>query len=454
MKRNRIFISLLAGAIALFSLTSCLFEQKDQFDESASVRMSQTLANTKAVLTQQTNGWIMCYYPDNDQYYGGFNYIVKFTEETATVWSEIFDGSSESLYKMTTNNGPVLSFDTNNELFHFFATPSGSTKNLYGDTGRYQAYRGDFEFLILSANAQEVRLKGNRSGCLIVMVPFTGDDPDAYMQKVRNSNEAIFVSEFNGTVGTLPLHIFLDLSNRQAQINIIEEDAAVQKIAYMYTENGIRFYKPVTVGTYTIQELNWNAEAQKLTSAEVDLVGALPAGWHAYDDFIGTWKLTFNGGASFLDGIVISEVEKGKSFIISGFSKQFDLKATYNLGSGKVQLLSQIVGKNESGNDIRMASWDSKAGYVNYGDTIGFFLTFGENAEGVDDASTIYFSDNHVWLSYTVSGFILYRMNGSTRLGASTAPWLFRMDEATGTAIAADQYNRLRTPSKLTRVNE
>ena len=266
--------------------------------------------------------------------------------------------------------------------------------------------------------------------------------------------EDIFVSEFNGTIGSDKLHIFLDLSYRQAEINLADDEDDVQKMPYIYTDKGIRMYKPVTVGGNTFQELEWVADSQKLVSkagVAIDLVGTLPEGWHAYNDFLGNWKMAFEGGKSFLDGITITEDVKGESFLISGLSAQFDVKATYNLGSDKVQLLSQIVG-NDGTYSIRMASWDSKAGYVNYSDTIGFFLTFGENEEGVDDASTIYFSDNHVWGTYVVSGFILYRMNGSTRIGAANAPWVFRTAEATGepftTAVA-----RIKAPTKFIRVN-
>lgn len=459
MKRNRLFTCILAGAVALFSLQSCLFEQKDLFEEGASARLASVLTNAKQVLTQQSNGWLMYYYPDNNQYYGGFNYILQFGEEHVTVWSERFSEPGTSLYKMATNNGPVLSFDTTNWPFHFFATPSGGSKNLYGDSGKYQAYRGDFEFLLLSATSSEVLLKGTRSGNIIRMVPFAGGSPESYMKAVNQCVEDIFVSEFNGTLDNSPFHIFLDLTNRQAQLNLIpsneEEQPDVVKVAYMYTDKGLRLYEPVTLDGKTVQELIWVADEQSLISPlgadKVHLEGTLPEGWHAYDDFIGQWTLTYNAGASFLDGIEIKELEKGKSFSVAGLSHQFEMKATYNLGSGKVQLLSQIVG-NDGTYSIRVAAWDSKAGKVTYTDTIGFFLTFGANAEGVDDASTIYFSDNRVWLTYPVNGFIMYRMNGSTRIGASTAPWVFRNDEATGAKVTVDP-NRLPTPTVLTRVN-
>jgi hypothetical protein len=315
----------------------------------------------------------------------------------------------------------------------------------------YQAHRGDFEFVILSATPEEVRLKGKRSGCLVVMVPFSGD-PEQYISSVNDMIEQIFVSSFDGTIGGEQGHIFLDLSNRQAYVSLTDEqyEGKEFKMPYMYTDKGIRLYKPVEVGTHTVSELVWEADTQKLLSVAgasdaIDLVGTLPEGWHAYDDYLGNWTLTFNSEKNTMEGIVISQTERGKSFTISGLSNQFDVVATYNLGTGKMTLLSQIVGKDENNYDIRMASWDSKAGYVNYGNTIGFTLTFGPNAEGVDDASTIYFADNRVWGTYVVSGFILYRMSGSTRIGNALDPWLFR------TGISNP--NRLASPSKLTRAN-
>lgn len=451
MKYNRLIACMLAGALAALSFQSCLFEQEDLFDKSASERLSDALENAQKVLQGPSQGWLMYYYPDNEQLYGGYNYIVKFSPSEATVWSENIEGSYSSTYRMGTDDGPVLSFDSFNYGFHYFATPSGGSGNLYGETGMYQAHRGDFEFVILSATPEEVRLKGKRSGCLVVMVPFSGD-PEQYISSVNDMIEQIFVSSFDGTIGGEQGHIFLDLSNRQAYVSLTDEqyEGKEFKMPYMYTDKGIRLYKPVEVGTHTVSELVWEADTQKLLSVAgaadaIDLVGTLPEGWHAYDDYLGNWTLTFNSEKNTMEGIVISQTERGKSFTISGLSDQFDVVATYNLGTGKMTLLSQIVGKDENNYDIRMASWDSKAGYVNYGNTIGFTLTFGPNADGVDDASTIYFADNRVWGTYVVSGFILYRMSGSTRIGNALDPWLFR------TGITNP--NRLASPSKLTRAN-
>ena len=103
MKYNRLIACMLAGALAALSFQSCLFEQEDLFDKSASERLSAALENAQKVLQEPSQGWLMYYYPDNEQLYGGYNYIVKFSPSEATVWSENIEGSYSSTYRMGTS---------------------------------------------------------------------------------------------------------------------------------------------------------------------------------------------------------------------------------------------------------------------------------------------------------------------------------------------------------------
>ena len=172
---NRIITGLLTVAVMSLTFQSCLKDQEDVFDDSAAARLTKTLQEAQKVLVGAEYGWRMYYYPDPDKSYGGYVYTLKFTNDKVTVYSEIFDGAAESLYKMTRDDGPVLSFDTFNQNMHYFATPSGSMRNLYGESGRYQAYKGDFEFVIYKATAQEVILKGKRTRNVIKMYPRSAD---------------------------------------------------------------------------------------------------------------------------------------------------------------------------------------------------------------------------------------------------------------------------------------
>lgn len=155
MRLNKLFIATLL-AFSTLAFQSCLKDQEDFFDESSSERMQAVLENTKAVLTSSDNGWIFDYYPDRNLSYGGIIYALKFDDKKVSVRCELSPDMEEtSFYKLNTNNGPVLSFDSYNTLMHFFATPS---------SGEYEAKDGDFEFMIMDVTEDRITLRGNRTG--------------------------------------------------------------------------------------------------------------------------------------------------------------------------------------------------------------------------------------------------------------------------------------------------
>jgi len=417
MKHFRYTALAVSAVLAAFTFQSCLFEQEDIFEESASQRLAQTTAKAQQVLVSASNGWKMYYYPHSSQMYGGYIYTMSFTDEDVTVTGEILSDPSEtctSKYKMTYDDGPVLSFDTNNYAFHYFATPSGSGSNLYGVSGMYQAFGGDFEFLILSAAPEEVVLQGKRTGNTIRMLPLSGDMVE-YVESVQAMSEDMFVSAFDGTVGGEGLHVDLDLDYRQATLSLTDDKYADDedglysaKVAYLYTDTGIKLYKPTVIGTHTFDELTWDSSSQKLVSTSgesVDIVGKLPEGWHAFDDFLGTWTMTYDGSSTISD-ITIEQDGDSRSFLINGMSTGFSVKASYNLGQGIININAQYVGATDT-YDILMAGWDGAAGYVNY-------TVSGMNGTLDEEANVITWADDGDWGSYKCSGFILYNfLNGS-----------------------------------------
>lgn len=427
---KRTVIALLA-AFAALSIASCVRDEAPVFEESASVRLQNALKNAQTVLTSAENGWRMYYYPDPDKAYGGYLYTMKFTQGEVEVWSDLFDGSSKSLYKMTTDNGPVLSFDTGNYNFHFFATPSGSARNLYGVSGRYQAYKGDFEFLIISATKDEVVLKGKRTGNRIVMVPLAAsEDPAVVTEQAYECSEAVFVSNFTGTIGGEEASVYLYLGDRWADIDLTGEayadaDNAHAETPYAFTETGILFYEPVEVGPYTLEGFKWDGATGSLVAidgatTEVSLQGKLPEGWHAYADFLGTYTLNYRDGAAQMPNVTISEYERGSSYVISGLSDVFDVLGTYDLASGRMEIQAQYVGQ-EGDNLVMMAAWDSNAGYVNYGEG-GMFGTLDE------EGNTITWANNGRWSGYKPESFILYFFTSAgTRIGSTAgSQWVWK----------------------------
>lgn len=151
---------LFAILLSSFFFLACTSDQEDIFSTSSSLRMQDVLDKTKAALTGNENGWALDYYPDRNLTYGGIAYAIQFKGTEATVYSQESDKSETSLYKLTNDDGPVLSFDTYNSLMHAYATPSSS---------EYEAKDGDFEFIIMDVQNDLITLKGKRSGNLMYM---------------------------------------------------------------------------------------------------------------------------------------------------------------------------------------------------------------------------------------------------------------------------------------------
>jgi hypothetical protein len=369
---KRIIPILAAAVLSAFVFSACVKDEEPIFEKSASLRVKEAMDNAQKVLTSAANGWKMYYYPHPDQNYGGYMYALQFDNESVTVWSELFTGSSTSLYKMTNDDGPVLSFDTDNYAFHFFATPSGSTKNLYGVSGLYQAYKGDFEFIVMSAKPDEVILKGKRSGNKIYMYPLD-EEPGAFIDKAARNSDDIFVSSFAGTIGGEAATAYLDLSYRWITLTLTGEQYAESEDAsvdapYMVTDTGVRFYEPVKVGSYTLEALDWDNNTQSLVSVSGDpvsvaLKGQLPPGWRAYNDLLGDYDLVYNdSGEAYYSAprtvrVSLVEDEYKKSMLLKGVNDLYDLKVQYDLSSGNIFIMGQIIGTWEpNGNSIYWAA--------------------------------------------------------------------------------------------------
>ena len=167
-------------------LQSCLKDQEDVFDKSSSLRMQEVLDKTKAALTGNENGWTLDYYPSRDLSYGGIAYAIQFKGTEATVYSQNAEKGETSLYKLTNDDGPVLSFDTYNSLMHAYATPSSS---------EYEAKDGDFEFIIMDVQSDLITLKGKRSGNMMYMHRLSQPAKE-YIAAVQNIEEKMYSGKY------------------------------------------------------------------------------------------------------------------------------------------------------------------------------------------------------------------------------------------------------------------
>ncbi len=436
---KKILSYLLITVVTSMSLVSCLYQEEDLFDKSSSVRMAETLVDIQKVLTGSSQGWVMYYYPNGGAGYnagtqgiGGYVLTMTFTDTEVTAWNEVLDGSSTSIYKLTNDDGPVLAFDSFNYSLHYFATPSGSSKNLYGETGNYQAYKGDFEFLVLKHTPEEIILKGKRSLNYYKMYPLSVS-PEQYATQTAEISELVFMSSFDGSFQGKPAHISLDLNARQATITLNGDADKAGTVAYNFTPEGIRFYKDLSIGDYTFSSFIFDRDKATLTSVqypEMVLQGSLPEGWSSYSSFLGNWTLNYNNGKT-ISGVQFKENVEGKSYLISGLHDKLDIVAEYDLGTGTFQVHPQHLLSEpdpETGYYILLGMRSVATGYYSFSQTYGMKGALST----IEGKETIKMSDNGKWArgADTFALYFLSRNSYSTsdRVGYVTDNWYWKSE--------------------------
>ena len=137
MKHQNIYQAILPVSVLAFVFSACTFEQEDFFDESASLRIQHTNDNVKNILCQgsEQNGWLIQYFVAGTEDYDfeGFNLFGRFYDNGKVTLSSnhryLRNGNAgsytkyTSFYEMLAEEGPVLSFDTWNDVLTVFVDP-------------------------------------------------------------------------------------------------------------------------------------------------------------------------------------------------------------------------------------------------------------------------------------------------------------------------------------------
>ena len=227
--------------------TSCLKDQDNLFDKSASARVSEYLSNTKRVLTSSENGWVLDFFPDRKQSYGGYSYTLKFTDQNVEVCTELatdITSTETSTYTLDNEDGPVIAFDTYNNLFHLFSTPRSGT-----GAGGYEAFDGDFIFIIMNISDDEntITLKGNRSGNILYMHRISESIVDYQLKLQEFANNLVFDKASANIDGDQYL-MNIQADDRMISITSTAEGQEDIEETFCFDSDGISLYKPVTIG--------------------------------------------------------------------------------------------------------------------------------------------------------------------------------------------------------------
>lgn len=414
MKRNKLFAALLF-LLPLFLFSSCLKDQEDYFDKSASRRLADYQQEVKQTLTSAPYGWIFEIYPSKTQDYGGYAFTCEFDSLAVVVRTELSPGDSvKSYYKISPEDATTISFDTYNSLMHFFSE---------GTQEAYQGYSGDFEFVVDSLSADLVKVHGNKTGNTLYLRKLDRpakqylEDQAAFVKKYNDDSNTIFSGEVNGVQiqgEVMPSNLYADVT--------VGEDTETEHL--VFTDKGFRFYEPLKVGNATISEMVYDPKALTYTGTlsngtPFSLKASFPKWVEDYNAWAGDWTLTFRDGESQASKLVnvdvhLTPVADKSEYLMSGLIEAGDIHLRYMKADNSLEMYTQVVGPALANGDVvRLVIWAQATGYINFGDTPALKTVW-------DDASQQYlWKDNGAWGTYTTTGFILYEYTAdlATRKG-------------------------------------
>lgn len=196
--KSYIFNALPCAVACSLLLASCSREEENLWDDSAAIRLEKVVKEQSDILIGAPNGWSMYYYaPEADG--APVNFTLSFKPDySVTIGSRNSYNASTytedtSMWEILTDNGPVLSFNSYNSVFHFFSDPDAN--GIVGSGTQGVGFGGDYEFMVLSYCQDSVVLKGKKTGVYCKMFPLQADAVgEQYFDKLDSFESLMFNS--------------------------------------------------------------------------------------------------------------------------------------------------------------------------------------------------------------------------------------------------------------------
>ena len=268
--------SAIAAVLMSASLASCNHEEADIFDQNAAHRTEEARKMYKEILLDKGGKWQMEYFTTEQEHgyvylftfrndgtvtiSGNNEYITKLTDIDSNVPSY---GSETSMWTILSDNGPVLSFNSYNTIFHLFATP----EDIPGTERDEQGYghSGDYEFDLMKYSNDTLYLEGKKNGAEIIMTRIAPEtDDETYLNEVVALADSFFNAKIPAVYVNLPggyRHVVLDGATQLPKFYPETGDYITEYVSRnaIITHDGFTLGKPLTLrdsingNDYTIQ---------------------------------------------------------------------------------------------------------------------------------------------------------------------------------------------------------
>ena len=399
MKTMKAKKSIYLAALAALSFTACSNDDNGIFDQSAPDRLEQYKKDYADILTADGGLWSMEYFSNADE--PGYVFVMKFDDNGSVQisanhkWIGGEFKQETSLWKMIADNGPVLTFNSYNNLFHIFSDPANIVGDdaPSGDNGDIDetgyGHEGDYEFQVMevSEDGKTVRLLGKKRLYDIYMHRLDASvDVQKYLGDVKNVPNR-FSTKFNNLTMTDVdgnLYRVYGMNSGIPSIYPLAGDAVSQTVSAngIFTLEGFRFMNPLEVkradnSTFEIQNLYFTSEGAMNGENIEDLRATSPLENIIRADL--TWTLDPES----LSGKVKSLYDAANDALISALSAKDVLGAVdlaYASVAGKVvpQLVTRI-GSRICRDYIEYDVQTDENGNVVSSDQLHFNITGGNN---------------------------------------------------------------------------
>lgn len=399
---KNIINSILIGT-AVLGLSACsLHDDTELFGEPAAERLEKNVAADKTLLESAANGWELHLWTGKDYSGGGYTYFMKFANDKVTVSSDIAPANMKttSSYDVISDQGPVLTVNTYNEVFHYLAEPS-----MDDDDGEQQ----DYEFVIMRTTNDSIYLRGKKWGNHMVMTRVAEstsweDEINKIQQMDDDLMRTFSLVEGNDTLGGVSLG--------DDRILTYTDKSGYKKIPYYVSTKGITLLQPLEVNGKALQELNYDADDMSLnpdgaTAQGLKLSVKLPKNYMKYSEFAGDYNMTTYRGASKLT-LHLVPAGDGKTYLLKGMNANFDLTLTYDKTSGTLSLNTQHL-IDVGDYQVWLCGWNAFGeGYLTWSTDAGMIVSRDTN-----EAGTVLKFEPNDYVGLTTDSFILVLFSGS-----------------------------------------
>lgn len=281
MKKILMFTTALGLMVA--TLPSCLKDDKANFSGSPAARLDEAVKVNKQILESAPNGWSLGYYAGRNYSGPGFTLTLKFKDGKAYIMGDNKDATTVGVseYDVVKDQGVVLTFPTYNGVIHELAGAS---------QGYPEGLQGDYEFAILEANSNFIRLRGKKWKNEMILTPIKNQTQEEFIQKVFTIREGMTTNNYHFILGKDTLsagEVNVDTRRLTAKINNVSYD-----LAYNLTDTGLNLSSPIKIGAKEYSSFTWNEADKSFNNGELSIRLYIPKSHKSIDFWANkTWIL-------------------------------------------------------------------------------------------------------------------------------------------------------------------